>query len=75
MTACINGCMRSTERQSYTKFKEEVLTFATGLSSLDLGKELDGLLRIGCWITDDDEIRDLNPMENRLPVDVMFILE
>ena len=55
------------------------MTVGTRDSSLDLAGaksyENEGGSRIGRWITDEDEIEELNPTLERLTVDITFIQE
>ena len=66
---------RGTRRQTLTELEDEVMTCETGSSSLELDLELDGSFRVGRWITDKDEIREVNFSGTSLSIDITFILE
>ena len=73
--AGMEGGRHGTRRRTLTQLDNEVMTCGTGSSSLELGLEQDSLFRIGRWITDEDEIKEVSVRGSSLPIDVTFILE
>ena len=69
----MEGGRHNTRHQTLTELENDVMTCETGSSSIELGFELNGSFRVGRWITDEDEIKEVNGSGTSLLINVMFI--